>query len=232
MSGPVIGVTGLPCAGKSLAAEILAGGSVVRPAGELCKADDVGHEVLTRPEVVDRLRERFGPGAFADPAPAEVRRAIAARVFADPGQLAWLEELVHPLVADRVDGIIAAAGTRPVVVEAALLFAGKLDRRCDWILVVEADFEARLRRAAGRGWSRGELERRQERQIPLFEEAFAGPARDKLVFVTNNEDDGLLADRIAETLARRGAPAEGYGKFPEKRDENKGNQERIQHEQQ
>lgn len=201
MTQPVIGVTGLPCAGKSLAAELLATGAVTGVGGILLKADDIGHAVLVRPDVVEALRGRFGVDAFRDAEPAAVRRAIAERVFANPDDLAWLESLVHPLVAAEVDRITDdAGGRRPVVVEAALLFAADMDRRCDRVLVVEAEFAVRLARAERRGWDRAELERRERRQLPLFEAAFSGPDRDKLAFVRNDADDGRLAERIREVL--------------------------------
>lgn len=203
----VIGVTGLPCAGKSLAAELLTLGAVPGvPKGVLLKADDLGHDILVRPEVVERLRARFGEGVIAPGSdPASVRRAIAARVFADPAELAWLERLVHPLVDAEVDTAVRqAGGTMPVIVEAALLFASGTDERCDVILVVEAGFDIRLRRASARGWDRNELERRQSRQAPLFEAAWRGPDRAKLVAVSNDADDGMLAGRIATALAEHG----------------------------
>lgn len=203
MSGRVIGVTGLPCAGKSLAAELLASGAVQGvPRGVLLKADDLGHDILVRPEVVETLRRRFGGGVITGDDPAEVRRAIAAKVFTDPDELAWLERLIHPLVDAEVDAAVRkAAGGTPVIVEAALLFAAGTDRRCEVILVVEAGFDIRLRRAAARGWDRNELERRQSRQLSLFEEAWRGPDRGKLVSVPNDADDGMLAGRIALALA-------------------------------
>lgn len=201
MTWPVIGVTGLPCAGKSTAAGLLSDGTIAGVPGDLCKADDIGHAILVRPDVVERLRERFGGEAFADPEPAAIRQAIARRVFASPDDLLWLERLVHPLVAEVVDGVVArAAGARPVIVEAALLFAGNLDRVCRQVVVVEADFEVRVRRAAARGWDREELEKREKRQLPLFAAAFEGPARDKLVFVRNDAEVADLAGALRRAL--------------------------------
>lgn len=201
MSRPIIGVTGLPCSGKSLAAALIADGSATGVAADLFKADDAGHEVLTRPEVVELLREKFGRGLFASDDPADVRRAIAARVFGDADALAWLEGVVHPLVLAETDRAIAARDDRPLVMEAALLFESGMDLRCGRILVIETDFDVRLRRAAGRGWDRAELERRERRQIPLFERAEAGPLRDRLAHVANNADPEALRRRLGEVLA-------------------------------
>lgn len=201
-AGLVVGVTGLPCAGKSYAARLIAAGEVRGlPGGMLLKADDVGHEILVRPEVVERLRARFGSDAFADADPAAVRRRIAERVFANPDELRWLESVVHPLVTAELDRVIASSPQgATVVAEAALLGAGGMDRQCDVIVVVEAAFEVRLTRAAARGWDRKELERRDARLRELFEPARLEPDKDKLVFVRNDSDDGRLAARIETAL--------------------------------
>lgn len=202
--GLVYGVTGLPCAGKSLAAGLLASGEATGEAGILVKADDLGHAVLVRPDVVERLRERFGAALFDGAGPTEIRARIAGRVFADPAELAWLEALVHPLVAGETAKIVADAGGRPVVVEAALLFAADMDRDCDVVVLVEAPFDVRLERARGRGWDRGELERRDRRLMPLFSPARRAACGDKLVVVPNAADDGLLGARMGDVLAAKG----------------------------
>ncbi|MCC8108061.1 MAG: dephospho-CoA kinase [Planctomycetes bacterium] len=203
MTCPVYGVTGLPCSGKSYAAALLADGRVDGVRGVLVKADDVGHDVLTRPDVVLALRQRFGDDAFRDTDAAAVRRAIAERVFSDRDELAWLERLVHPLVTAEADAVIARnTPERPVVMEAALLFEAGMDDRSDVILLVEASFETRLRRAERRGWDRTELERRERRQIPLFEAALQGRNRGKIIRVRNDADDDGLAGRIRDALAR------------------------------
>lgn len=204
MNFPVLGVTGLPCSGKSHAAELLASGRVPGLApGELLKADDMGHEVLTRPDVVGLLRERFGADAFSSDDPAETRKAIAARVFGDSQALAWLEGVVHPRVVADVDAAVERnRSRRPVVMEAALLFTAGMDRRCDCVLLVEASFETRLRRAAARGWDRAELERRERRQLPLFEAVKNGPEREKIV-VVDNSVDADLTESLRRALAGR-----------------------------
>ncbi len=96
--GGAVGVTGLPCSGKSLAAELLAGGEIDGQPRLLLKADDLGHALLLRPDVLARLRGRFGAAAADAADPAAMRRAIAAKVFADAAELEWLESVIHPLV--------------------------------------------------------------------------------------------------------------------------------------
>lgn len=201
MRRPVIGVTGLPCSGKSYAARLLASGEATGERGELVQADDLGHRVLTRPEVVEQLRDRFGGALLRNADAAEIRRRIAARVFQDSAELAWLESVVHPLVDLEARSIVAAiGGGMPVVVEAALLFAAGMDKSCDVVLVIEAGFRTRLDRAAARRWNREELERRDRRLLPLFEPERLREVGDKLVVVRNDEDDNLLGRRLAAAL--------------------------------
>lgn len=200
----VYGVTGLPCAGKSCAARLLASGAVTGTAGELIKADDLGHRVLERFDVREKLAKRLGADTLAGDA-AETRRRIAARVFTDAAALSWLEELVHPLVREEARRIVAGLpATRPAVVEAALLLAADMDRDCDRVLLVEATPAARLTRAAARGWSGEELARRDRRLLPLFAPERLRAVGGKLIRIANNADDDLLGERLAAALALAG----------------------------
>lgn len=206
MSAMVLGVTGLPCAGKSFASKLLADGSVTGTPGVLLKADDIGHDILVRPDVVAEMAKRFGSDLFVDAEAAGIRQRIAARVFGKPAELAWLESLVHPLVTAELDAAIAGAGKgTPVVVEAALLTAAGMDLKCDVVVVVEASFATRLRRAAKRGWDRDELERRDRRLAELFDPERLEPLDGKLVRVGNDADDDGLGVRLKNTLCGNAA---------------------------
>ncbi len=196
---PIFGVTGLPCSGKSFAAELLASGAVDSRAGVLVKADDLGHTVLLRPEVVARLRERFGGEAFKSREPAAIRRAIAERVFTDRDELRWLEGLLHPLIVAETERIIAEnRAERPVVVEAALLFEAKMERMCDLVFLIEASLAVRRERAEKRGWDAAELERRESRQRPLFAGALRGESAGKIRLVANDGAAQALGGALRE----------------------------------
>src|SRR6266568_961367 len=94
-----VAVTGGIGAGKSEALRAFA-----RRAVPTLSADEVVHGLIADdPEVRAALQERFG---------TTDRAGIAAVVFADPDQLAWLEGLLHPRVrrveADWFAGLDAA----------------------------------------------------------------------------------------------------------------------------
>lgn len=197
----LLGVTGLPCSGKSLAAELIASGEIDGRKSLLLKADEIGHRILLRPDVMAQLRGRFGDGVCDCGSPAAMRKAIAERVFANPDDLEWLEKLIHPLVAEETTRETEAHGGERVVAEAALMFASGMEKRCDAVLVVEADFSVRLARAARRGWDKSELERREKRQLPLFEAAWNGAEKDKLARVVNNGSIEDLRENLRLVLA-------------------------------
>ena len=161
---PVIGVTGAPAAGKSTV--------TAAPAGAGCTVidlDRLGHEALGTAEVRAAVEAEFGAGVVGPDGGLD-REALARVAFADEERLARLEALVHPVVRQRMAAEIErarAAGARAVVIDAALLFEGGLDARCDTTVAVHAAPAVRDERArAHRGWQPGEVARRESRQLP------------------------------------------------------------------
>ena len=116
----LIGLTGGIGSGKSTVAAILSelGASVI-------DADKVGHDVyLPGSEGFRLVREAFGDGVVGADGTID-RKALGARVFADPALLARLNAIVHPLIGAeirrRIEAARAGAPTRPIVVEAAIM---------------------------------------------------------------------------------------------------------------
>src|SRR5215468_9405576 len=112
----VIGLTGGIGSGKSTVAAMLAD-----LGADIIDTDKVGHEVY-RPgtEGFRQVTAAFGPGVIAADGTID-RRALAARVFADPQALKRLNAIVHPLIGLAVrDWLVRVqeAGTTPIVVEA------------------------------------------------------------------------------------------------------------------
>lgn len=161
---PVVGLTGSVAAGKS---EVLA--MFGRLGAETLSSDAVVHELLASPEVVAKLAERWGdevaPDGVID------RGRVGEIVFERPDELRWLEEMLHPLVGER---IITwrhdlPPGTILAVVEIPLLFETGLDRAFDATVAVVADDATRAKRAGKRGTDR--LDERSARQFSQDEKA-------------------------------------------------------------
>lgn len=159
-----IGLTGGIAAGKS---EALAAFS--RLGAATLSSDAVVHELLESEPLVGRLTERWGPEVA--PHGKVDRNRIGEIVFADPEQLTWLEQQIHPLVGERIGGWLVAlpAETEIAVIEVPLLFEGKMASAFDaTVSIVTAD-EVRRERAAARGHAL--VDEREARQLSQEEKA-------------------------------------------------------------
>ena len=66
------------------------------------------------------------------------RRRIAELVFADPGELAWLEQLLHPLVREGYAAWLEQVDAPVAVVEIPLLYETGADALFDAVVVITA----------------------------------------------------------------------------------------------
>ncbi len=164
---PFVGLTGGLGAGKSTALSALE-----RLGAATISTDAVVHELYRSPEVVAAVVARWGP----EVAPGGVvdRGAVAAHVFADPAERAWLEGLLWPLVGQRVWQWREQVGARQPppragVVETPLLFEAGLADAYDATIAVIAPEELRAARAAERGHQA--VDERAARQLSQKEKA-------------------------------------------------------------
>ena len=145
MSRPIaVAITGGIGAGKSEALRAFA-----RHGAATVSSDEIVHHLLRRPDVLDAVIERMGNGVVAPDGEID-RGALGTVVFNDREALAWLEELLHPLVAaeylewrDRLAELPDAP--RVSVTEVPLLYESGGDARFDKVVVITAP--KKLRRA-------------------------------------------------------------------------------------
>lgn len=160
-----IGLTGGIAAGKS---EALA--AFARLGAATLSSDAVVHELLEseplRGRLVERWGERVAPGGGAVD-----RAAIGSIVFADPEELTWLEQQVHPLVGERTVAWLHSlpAETEVAVVEVPLLFEGGREGVFDTTVAIVTGDEVRRERAAARGHAL--VDEREARQLTQEEKA-------------------------------------------------------------
>ena len=193
----VIGLVGGIAAGKSAVAARFADHGLVR-----IDADAVAREVSGHPDVVAAVGAALGPELVAGG--ALDRPALAALVFRDAGARARLEAIVHPRVRARIEQDLAAALARgeSVLLDVPLLLEHGLVERCDHVVFVDAAAATRQARAAARGWTADELQRREAAQAPL------AAKRARADFVVDNDGDlATMARGVAAVLDRlRGGP--------------------------
>jgi dephospho-CoA kinase len=113
-------------------------------------SDEIVHHLLREdPEVRRELVEHFGTGVIGDD--GADRAAIASRVFNDPEELDWLEELLHPRVVRehmrwREELAQKPDAPRVTVTEVPLLYETGGDTRFDVVVVITAPPEVRRER--------------------------------------------------------------------------------------
>jgi dephospho-CoA kinase len=148
-----VALTGGIAAGKSEALSAFA-----RHGAATISTDDVVHRLYREDEGLQAaLRERWGERVFRD---GEVDRAEIGRiVFADRGELDWLESELHPRVRAATSEWLAAQTTDVAVAEIPLLYETGGETRFDRVVVVTAPSEVREAR-------RGAVADREDRLVP------------------------------------------------------------------
>ena len=196
MAVAFVGLTGGLGAGKSTALAALE-----RLGAATLSTDAVVHELYAgdaalRDAVVARWGEEVAPGGTID------RAAIARRVFGEPDERQWLEQLIWPRVGQRVVAFREEANAadpppRAAVVETPLLFEAGMDAAYDATIAVVADEAVRDERARARGHEG--VDERAARQLSQEEKAA------RATYVVRN--DGSVADleaQLSEVLGKLG----------------------------
>lgn len=138
-------------------------------------ADVVYHRLLAEDaELLAELRGAFGDEVFQPDGTLD-RRALGARVFAHPAELARLGEITHPRVRVALVGDLERhAGATPpppaVVAAIPLLFESRLEPLFDVTVVVDVPAAVQLARLLEReGIDEAEARARIASQMPLEE---------------------------------------------------------------
>jgi len=139
-----VAITGGIGAGKSEALQAFA-----RHGAATVSSDEIVHHLLRRDDVRETVVWRMGNGVLSPEGEID-RGALATVVFNDRDALAWLEELLHPLVSLEYLQWRERLGELPnpprvCVTEVPLLYETGGDARFDKVVVITAP--TKLRRA-------------------------------------------------------------------------------------
>ena len=162
-------------------------------------ADDIGHQTLLLPSVKGSVRKRWGSAVFG--ADDEIdRRKLAAVVFADEKELAYLKSLTHPLITEEVHRQWTEHeqnGIPLCLLDVPLLLESGWDSHVDLIIFISAPAKTRWNRVKSRGWSEIEWQQREATQFSVKEKS-----RRADVVLDNSGDAEHLRKQI-ETLAHK-----------------------------
>lgn len=129
------------------------------------RTDDLARKALEQTESVSSVRERWGSRVVGQDGSLD-RKRIAEIVFSDGEELAWLEELLHPVVRSMWMAALEEDRRSDVVVEIPLLFEKNLAFHFDFVVSVDCPESQQRQRLCAKGLSEEEIEARKSRQFP------------------------------------------------------------------
>ena len=160
----VLGITGNIGCGKTTVAKMFE-----KLGAQVIEADKVGHLLLKRKKVKERLVRVFGR-SILDERGEVVRKNLRGIVFKDRKKLTQLNRILHPLMAEEMKKMISSSPRSLIVVDAAVLFEAGWQSLVDKVLVVTSSYETQIRRIKETtNLSLGELEGIMQAQLPQEE---------------------------------------------------------------
>ena len=137
-----IGLTGGIASGKSSVGKLLQEkhGLAVLDADRYAR-DALAPGTTASQAVLNRYGQKLFCGDHLD------RKALGEIVFNNPNERLWLEQLVHPVVKQKMDQeIIKLADAKAIVLMIPLLFETGLDSLCTEIWLVDCDEKQQIER--------------------------------------------------------------------------------------
>lgn len=170
----VIGIVGGIASGKSIATQTMAD-----LGGFPLFADKIAHAILSEPSVVRDIVRAFNSDVLCDDGLKLDRKKIAKQVFGESSdhtqRRVKLESIVQPRIRDELRKQIDAWHLAPIgnalILDIPLLYERNWDRECNEVLMIDTPLKLRQELAAKRGWSKVELERREESQMSIEEKS-------------------------------------------------------------
>jgi dephospho-CoA kinase len=199
-----VGVTGGIGSGKSALCDAFAALGRLVLSGDRIARDLTVNDPLIRAEIVTS----FGKSVLTESGGLD-RQALAAIVFHDRRSREKLNGIIHPRVFASLEALLASeppARLGPYTIhEAALIYETGMDRVLDYVIVVDAPEEERIRRVMLRdACSREEVQSRIASQMSVRAK------RSRADFVVDNAggreelaDQAAFLDRLLSSMAER-----------------------------
>lgn len=140
----IIGLTGKSCSGKNYIGTLLN-----RKGFEVWDLDREAEKI--RKEQSDKIYKLFNTND---------KKKIANIVFADSNKLKQLEDIIYPVLTEKI-----LNAKNDIVINGATLYRSALDKLCSFIIYVDAPFETRFERAYLRDHiSKEDFQKREDSQ--------------------------------------------------------------------
>ena len=144
----VVGLTGGIGSGKSVAAQMFRAWGV-----EVIDADSLAREVVEpgQPALGD-IAAHFGSELLTAEGYLD-RAALRKIVFSNPEQKSWLENLLHPLIAELLQRRLNATKSPYAILESPLLLETEQYKLVDRVIVIDVNEEIQIARSVRRDGS-------------------------------------------------------------------------------
>lgn len=202
-----IGITGGLGSGKTSASRFLTSqGYPVFFADEIAKS-----MMVSDPLLVSRIIEEFGPESYKE---GTLNTSyLGQKVFSSPELVQKLNSIVHPVVVKNSTRIMdeALKSSNIVFYEAALLLEAGMIERFNYILLITAEEEIRVKRGIKRGGiSEEEIRRRIKSQLAESEKI-----KKSHFVIKNNSTIETLENNLIKLLAILKSPEKlNISEFP------------------
>lgn len=145
----VIGITGSSGSGKTTLSKILNERDDVK----VIDADKVVRELsVPGTEYLNAIKETFGQDVFLEDGNLN-RKKLAKKIYNDNVARENLNKLTFNYVVKEIISRIIAISSEDIkfaIIDAPLLFESKLDRCCDYVIALVADFDLKIKRICKR----------------------------------------------------------------------------------
>ena len=160
----VVGLTGNYGMGKSRILALFA-----KLGAYTFSSDAIVATLLTEKDVLEKIRRVIGHGAFYKNGSLN-KKKVARLIFRDETLRLSLENILHPLVFERIKDFLKAVDkSSVVVVEVPLLFERGYRKKFDKTITVFTDEETALKRLEKTGIKRTDALLRLQSQLPIRE---------------------------------------------------------------
>ena len=144
----VVGLTGGIGSGKSAATALFAKHNI-----DIIDADEVARDVVAiGSEGLQAISEHFGDDILLSDGSLN-RPLLREKVFSNSNEKVWLDNLLHPLIRERMIALISESQGPYCILSVPLLVENKLTTMCNHVVVVDCPEEMQLQRAVQRDGS-------------------------------------------------------------------------------
>ena len=144
----VVGLTGGIGSGKSAATALFTKHNI-----DIIDADEVARDVVAiGSEGLQAISEHFGDDILLSDGSLN-RPLLREKVFSNSDEKVWLNNLLHPLIRERMIALINESRGPYCILSVPLLVENKLTTMCNHVVVVDCPEEMQLQRALQRDGS-------------------------------------------------------------------------------